>query len=494
MPPPAAGSPPPHPPPDGGWGWVVVGASFISIGFSYAFPKAVTVFFKEIQQIFNTTYSEIAWISSIMLAVMYAGGPISSVLVNKYGSRPVVMVGGLLCCLGMVTASFSTSVLELYLTMGFICGLGLAFNLQPALTIIGKYFYKKRPIAIGLAMAGSPVFLSTLAPFNQFLFNSYGWRGSFLILGGILLNACVAGSLMRPVGPQLTPKKSKTKDGVRATEPHLKKRHKKKSTWVKINKYLDFSLFKHRGFLIYLSGNVIMFLGFFAPIIFLAPYAKDEGIDEYSAAFLLSIMAFVDMFARPTVGFIANSRLIRPRIQYFFSFAIMFNGVCHLLCPLADDYPSLVVYAIFFGLGFGSVSSVLFETLMDLVGAQRFSSAVGLVTIVECCPVLLGPPLAGTLVDKTGQYKYMYLACGAIVVISSVWLLIGNAINYRLLAKEKKKEAKKNIHKPESQESESLKTAKSHDVSVKSFKSLKSMKSHKSKGSEFNPSERETNI
>lgn len=72
--PPPGGTPPLHPPPDGGWGWVVVGAAFISIGFSYAFPKAVTVFFKEIQLLFNTTYSEIAWISSTMLAVMYAGG------------------------------------------------------------------------------------------------------------------------------------------------------------------------------------------------------------------------------------------------------------------------------------------------------------------------------------------------------------------------------------------------------------------------------------
>lgn len=209
MPPPVGA--PLHPPPDGGWGWVVVGAAFISIGFSYAFPKAVTVFFKEIQQIFNTTYSEIAWISSIMLAVMYAGGPISSVLVNKYGSRPVVMAGGLLCCVGMVTASFSTSVTELYLTVGFIGGLGLAFNLQPALTIIGKYFYKKRPVANGLAMAGSPVFLSTLAPFNQFLFNTFGWKGSFLILGGILLNACVAGALMRPIGPKQTTIKPQNK-------------------------------------------------------------------------------------------------------------------------------------------------------------------------------------------------------------------------------------------------------------------------------------------
>ncbi|XP_078192335.1 monocarboxylate transporter 2 isoform X4 [Callithrix jacchus] len=394
--PPTSSAPPLHPPPDGGWGWVVVGAAFISIGFSYAFPKAVTVFFKEIQQIFHTTYSEIAWISSIMLAVMYAGGPISSVLVNKYGSRPVVIAGGFLCCLGMVLASFSSSVVQLYITMGFITGLGLAFNLQPALTIIGKYFYRKRPMANGLAMAGSPVFLSSLAPFNQYLFNTFGWKGSFLILGGLLLNACVAGSLMRPLGPNQTTSKSKNNTGIREDDSGLKKIKTQKSTWEKVNKYLDFSLFKHRGFLIYLSGNVIMFLGFFAPIIFLAPYAKDQGIDEYSAAFLLSIMAFVDMFARPSVGLIANSKYIRPRIQYFFSFAIMFNGVCHLLCPLAQNYTSLILYAVFFGLGFGSVSSVLFETLMDLVGAPRFSSAVGLVTIVECGPVLLGPPLAGS--------------------------------------------------------------------------------------------------
>lgn len=434
MPPPTTGAPA-VPPPDGGWGWAVVLGSFISIGFSYAFPKAITVFFKDIQIIFGASYSQIAWISSIMLAVMYAAGPISSILVNTYGCRPIVMMGGCLCAIGMISASFCNSVIQLYLCIGVIGGLGLAFNLQPALTMIGKYFYKKRPIANGLAMAGSPVFLSTLAPLNQFLFNRFGWRGSFLILGGLLLNCCVAGSLMRPLGPP--PSKAKKEEEATMTTTE------KRTAWQIINKYLDLSLFKHRGFLIYLSGNCIMFLGFFAPIVFLAAYAKDMGVDEYNAAFLLSILAFVDMFARPSMGLLANSRWIRPKIQYFFSFAVLYNGVCHILCPLAEDYTGLVIYSIFFGFAFGMVSSVLFETLMDLVGAPRFSSAVGLTTIMECCPVLIGPPLAGKLVDITKNYKYMYFCCGGVVIVASIWLFIGNFINYRLLERERKQAAYK---------------------------------------------------
>ncbi|XP_051886173.1 monocarboxylate transporter 2-like [Pristis pectinata] len=456
--------PPPMPaqeyvPPDGGWGWAVVVGAFIAIGFSYAFPKAITVYFKEIQTIFNASYSEIAWISSLTLAVMYAGGPISSVLVNKYGSRPVMIGGGLLCSIGMIAASFCNSVPGLFMCVGCITGLGLAFNLQPALTMIGKYFYKKRPIANGIAMAGSPVFLSTFAPLNQYLVNVFGWRGSFFILSGILLNCCVAGSLMRPLQPrkstaakdaQLTAvKKDESKD---VGDGLLQEKKKKKSVFDVINEQLDLSLFKHRGFLIYLSGNVIMFFGFFAPIVFLAPYAKHMGIDEYSAAFLLSILAFVDMFARPSMGLLANSRWIRPKIQYFFSFAVFYNGFCHVMCPLASNYTGLVVYSVFFGFAFGMVSAVLFETLMDLVGAKRFSNAVGLVTIVECCPVLLGPPLAGWLVDITQDYRYMYLVCGSIVIAASIYLFIANAINYRLLAKEKRMEEEKAKASPDDAE------------------------------------------
>ena len=59
---------------DGGWGWMVVIGAHISIGFAYSTPKVLSIFFKDIQKDLGTSSSEIALISSIMLAVMYAGG------------------------------------------------------------------------------------------------------------------------------------------------------------------------------------------------------------------------------------------------------------------------------------------------------------------------------------------------------------------------------------------------------------------------------------
>lgn len=61
-------------PPDGGWGWVVLGACFVVTGFAYGFPKAVSVFFQELKRDFGAGYSDTAWVSSIMLAMLYGTG------------------------------------------------------------------------------------------------------------------------------------------------------------------------------------------------------------------------------------------------------------------------------------------------------------------------------------------------------------------------------------------------------------------------------------
>lgn len=50
-------------------------------------------------------------------------GPVSSVLVNRYGSRPVVIIGGLMVGVAMMTASFATSIMHLFICVGVIGGM-----------------------------------------------------------------------------------------------------------------------------------------------------------------------------------------------------------------------------------------------------------------------------------------------------------------------------------------------------------------------------------
>lgn len=72
--------------PDGGWGWAVLFGCFVITGFSYAFPKAVSVFFKELIHEFGIGYSDTAWISSILLAMLYGTGEMGEIL--QWGILP----------------------------------------------------------------------------------------------------------------------------------------------------------------------------------------------------------------------------------------------------------------------------------------------------------------------------------------------------------------------------------------------------------------------
>uniref|UniRef100_A0A8C3A2J5 Solute carrier family 16 member 3 n=1 Tax=Cyclopterus lumpus TaxID=8103 RepID=A0A8C3A2J5_CYCLU len=404
--------------PDGGWGWAVLAGGFVITGFSYAFPKAISVFFKELIQEFDVGYSDTAWISSILLAMLYGTGPVCSVLVNRFGCRPVMMVGGLFASLGMILSSFATSIIHIYICTGVITGLGLALNFQPSLIMLNRYFSEKRPLANGLAAAGSPVALCCLSPLGQFLQYKYGWRGGFLILGGILLNCCACGALMRPLLP---PKKLEECPPTAAEE---KKPLPKK-------KLLDFSVFKERGFLIYTIAASIMVLGLFVPPVFVVSYAKGLGYEDTTSALLLTILGFVDMFARPVSGLIAGLKWVRPRSVYLFSFAMIFNGITDIIGSQAKDYTGLVVFCIFFGMSYGMVGALQFEVLMTIVGTERFSSALGLVLLMEAIAVLLGPPGAGRLLDATHQYMHVFLLAGCEVTLSAIVIALGNFICLR---------------------------------------------------------------
>lgn len=69
----------------------------------------------------------------------------------------------------------------------------------------------------------------------------------------------------------------------------------------------------------------------------------------------------------------------------------------------SKDYSALVVFCIFFGISYGMVGALQFEVLMAIVGTEKFSSAIGLVLLMEAIAVLVGPPGAG---QPSGQHRH----------------------------------------------------------------------------------------
>ncbi|XP_062917582.1 monocarboxylate transporter 4-like [Mobula hypostoma] len=411
-------------PPDGGWGWIVLGGCFVVTGFSYAFPKAVSVYFKELMHDFHIGYSDTAWISSIILAMLYGTGPLCSITVNRFGCRPVMLVGGLLASSGMIIASFSINITQLYLSAGVVTGLGLALNFQPSLIMLGRYFDKRRPLANGLAAAGSPVFLSALSPVGQLLQDTYGWRGAFLIMGGLLLNCCMCGAVMRPLESLKARRDGGPETREMLPQDQAEQAGARKGRGKQGRKLLDFSVFRDRGFLFYAVAKFTLVLGLFVPPIMIVNYAKDMGVADTDAAFLLSIIGFIDIFARPLSGLLAGLPLLRPRIAYFFGFSMLCNGLTDVLSARAATYTGLVTFCIFFGVSYGMVGALQFEVLMAIVGSHNFPSAIGLLLLIEAIAVLIGPPSAGRLVDTFKNYELVFYMAGTELILSA-FILVG---------------------------------------------------------------------
>lgn len=106
--------------PDGGWGWMVAAAFFFVEVFTYGIIKIFGIFLQDLMTDFNETNSRVSWVVSICVFVMAFTAPLSMVMSNRFGYRPVVMLGGLLISLGTITTALTNSIIEMYITMGII--------------------------------------------------------------------------------------------------------------------------------------------------------------------------------------------------------------------------------------------------------------------------------------------------------------------------------------------------------------------------------------
>ncbi|KAM3610389.1 uncharacterized protein V6R79_003235 [Siganus canaliculatus] len=399
-------------PPDGGYGWVVVMSAFFVMGLTAAVLKNFGLFFLDIQNHYGVPTSTTSWVTSTTIAMFHLGAPLASVLTLQFSQRIVIMVGGLLASSGMLLASLDLSLPWLYLAMGVLQGLGISFSWIPANSMVSHYFAKWRPIAYAIASSGECVFAVMFSPFFQWLIEMYSWQGSLLIIGGLQLNLCVCGALMRPL-ESVQRSRQETKDNLECAAAVLPPKRRP---------IFNCALMRKPELFLYILFAIFAAAGFFIPPLFLVPFTSSLGMDKYWPALILSILALSDLAGRLICGWIANMRLLR-NLQLL-TIVVTLLGVVLLLLPISHNYWTIMVFASLYGFLFGCVVSIHVTSIVDIVTLDGFDHALGLFMLFRSIGGFVGPPAAGCLVDETHDYSTAFYLSGLCLISSAVFVVL----------------------------------------------------------------------
>jgi len=383
--------------PDGGYGWVVLLASFISFfiadGVSYSFG----VLFPEIVDYFEESRGATSIVGTLLYAIPMIVSPLACALVSTFGYRIVGVIGGLVTGLSLASAVFATSISGLCVIIGLMAGMGLAMVYVSAFFAVTVYFKRRRGLATSIAVAGSGIGALSFPPMIERLLEEYAWRGTILITGGICLNLALVGSLYRPLQQNLLKPECEKRTVKKyyshcqtyccqSLAPELRKMFSLMFSW---------AIFSSVPFLMFCFANFGLYLWISIPYIYIVDYALlKNNILSWQASLLLSISGFGRILGQFIFGVLGDLPSVSPTL--LFACGILMTGLFTLLVPvLASSYSVMGVYAAAFGAS-ASVTYVLpMICLVELLGLDHAVNAFGFLQLVQGVATLLGTPTAG---------------------------------------------------------------------------------------------------
>ena len=137
-------------------GFVVTVIACIVIGLVVGATFGAGVFVESFMPVSGWTRLMILAVAALGLVFVGILAMLVGKLGDKYGSRLVVTVGGLLLGLGYWGLSRMSAVGQQYLFYGIVVGIGLVGTLIPALSVVASRFVGRRGLVTAVVMAAVP--------------------------------------------------------------------------------------------------------------------------------------------------------------------------------------------------------------------------------------------------------------------------------------------------------------------------------------------------
>jgi OFA family oxalate/formate antiporter-like MFS transporter len=336
--------------------------------------------------------------------------PIEGYLVDKFGPKPVVMVGGVLVGVAWAWNAYADSLAVLYISaaLGGV-GAGAVYG-----TCVGnalKWFPDRRGLAAGLTAAGFGAGSALTVLPIQAIIKTSGYESAFLYfgIGQGLIVLLVSFGLAAPRASEMNTSEPSVRQSARNYQPMQVLRSP--VFWVM---YLMF---------------VLMAAGGLMATAQLAPIAKDFKVSDVPVSllgltlpaltFALSIDRVLNGITRPFFGWVSDH--IGRENTMFIAFGVEAVGILALAKVGHDPYLFVILTGLVF-FAWGEIYSLFPSTCTDSFGSKFAASNAGLLYTAKGTASLL-VPLSSILVAQTGSWHTVFYVAAVMNGVAAILAL-----------------------------------------------------------------------
>jgi len=376
------------------YGWWIVMIS--ATGLFFGVPLTVysfSVFLKPLMQEFHAGRAVISLAYTLKLMTGAAVAPLVGWLIDRYGSRKIILLGTTLYGLTLLANRFVFgSIWQLYL---FYILLGLTLHGSGPIAygnVVTHWFDRRRGLALGVMMLGIGLGALVIPTLVQQLIVHWGWHTAYSILGGavLLIPIPIVAAFLKEkpehLGLQL--------DGL--SIPNVRMRRDPTSLGLSAAE-----AWQTGTFWLMLAAFALVSASVQGCLIHMSVMLTDRGLTAQLAALGSSLMGGAVLLGRVGTGYLLD-RLFAPRVAAFF-FAGSALGIA-LLC-WSGATPLAFVAAVLVGLGLGAEVDIIAYLTSRYFGLRAFGAIYSSIFAAFAVAGALGPLFMGAGFDRTGSYR-----------------------------------------------------------------------------------------
>ena len=395
------------------YGWWVVFTCFVIgmyVGGTVFF--GFTAFFEPIRREFSWSYTQISLAISIRGLEVGILAPLAGILVDRFGSRLLLLTGSIVVGAGLILLGKVQSLAMFYVAIMLVSfGAGGCTSVV-TMTAVANWFHKNIGMALGVMASGYGA-SGLMVPVVVWLIDSYGWRTTVVILG---LGMWIIGI---PLALSISEKRRNTYNNAEEQASGELLKQSVQSTETKSVRFI--SALKNRNFRYLCLVEMMRMIAVGAVITHIMPYLSSLGMERTTAGFLAAAVPIVSISGR--FGFGRLGDLIAKKYVMILTFTLMGLGLLVLI--YAEFMIAAICFIVLFSPGFGGGVVMRGAILREYFGLIAFGRLLGIVLGAGSIGSIIGPTLAGWGFDKFNSYEPIWLfltlfMAGAILLVMKI--------------------------------------------------------------------------